>query len=199
MTETLQSFLPEAILEWTMLGREQPRVGNRHHWKAPHGVYRARGSDRWLAISVGSDAEWRGLCAAMGQPGLADDPRFADAARRHAAGAALDAIVEGWTRALSAAEAAERLQRAGVPASAVLNARDALADAHMVERSFVRDDEHPLTGRRPMAGAPWKVRDAAITYRHAPLLGEANDYVLRDLLGLGAEEIGRLEEARAIY
>lgn len=200
MTETLQSLLPEAILEYTMLGREAPRVGNRHPWKAPHGIYRARGDDRWLAISVSTEAEWQALCQVMGQPELAGDPRFGDAAGRRAHAAALDPLITAWSRALPPEEAAERLQQAGVAASLVYDARDVLEDEHLRERGFIHEDRHPSAGAHPMPAAPWRFRALPpLVYGHAPLLGADNDYVFGGLLGLAEAEMRRLEAARVIY
>jgi crotonobetainyl-CoA:carnitine CoA-transferase CaiB-like acyl-CoA transferase len=200
MTETLQSLIPEAILEYTLLGREPERIGNRHPWKAPHGIYRAQGDDRWLAISVETDAEWRTLCQVMDRPGLADDPRFADPAGRRSNGAALDAIVADWSRAQVAEDTAERLQQAGVPATLVYNSRDVLTDSHLIERGFIVEDDHPRAGRRPMPGAPWFFQEMPpITYHHAPLVGQDNEYVFGEILGLDAEQVRELEAAKVIY
>lgn len=200
MTETLQSFMAEHILAYTMLGREPQRIGNRHRQKAPHGIYRGLGEDRWVAISVASEDEWAALCRVVGRPDLAADPRFADAAARRAHADALDGQITAWTRTLPPEEAASRLQAAGVAATLVYNARDVLADAHMRERGFIVADEHPKAGRRPMPGRPWHFARVALPpLRHTPLLGQDNDYVFRELLGLPAHEVRRLEEARVIY
>lgn len=200
MTEVLQSVIPQAILEYTMLGREAQRIGNRHRWKAPHGVYRAGGEDRWLAISVSNEEEWRALCQVTDRPGLASDRRFASAEARRANAAELEAIITAWTVEQVAEDAAERLQHAGVPATLVYDPRDVLNDEHLRQRGFIRADDHPRAGTRLMPALPWRFHNGpAPSYRHAPLLGADNDYVFRGLLGLSAEEMRDLERRKVIH
>ena len=67
MLEGMMTLIPQPILDYTMNAREWTRVGNRDALKAPHGIYRCRGDDRWLAISVATQAEWQSLCAVAGR------------------------------------------------------------------------------------------------------------------------------------
>src|SRR3990172_4952839 len=99
-----------------MNGSQPPRSGNRDPWMAPHGIFRCDGEDQWLSIACGSDDVWRSLCAAMGQPDLADDPRFRTLAGRKANEDALEALVEGRTSTQDPMAATELLQAAGVAA-----------------------------------------------------------------------------------
>ena len=81
MLETTEMVMPEALLEFAMNGREPHRLGNRDQWMAPHNCYKASGGPLdWVTIAASSEAEWRALCAAIGQPSLAADPRFGSAA-----------------------------------------------------------------------------------------------------------------------
>ncbi|MGQ9677262.1 MAG: CaiB/BaiF CoA transferase family protein, partial [Chloroflexota bacterium] len=84
----------EAVLDYIANGRVQDRMGNRHPHMAPHGVYRCAGNDNWVAIAVSNDEEWRALCAAMGQPALAEDERFHDSLSRLEHQDELDQIIE---------------------------------------------------------------------------------------------------------
>src|SRR6185369_14452625 len=95
--ETSMVVLPEAFLEAEMNGSPPERNGNRHPWMAPHGIFRAAGDDRWIALAVRGDDEWRRLATLMGAPGLGDDPRYATAAARKANEDALEALVAAWT------------------------------------------------------------------------------------------------------
>ena len=200
MTETLQSLMPDAVAEYTMLGREPHRIGNRHAWKAPHGIYRTRGEDTWLAISVSSEEEWQALCQAIGHPTLASDHRFATFQLRNANADALDSLITRWTLEQDSQEATRLLQEAAVPASPTNNMRDLLADEHLRGRGFVVEDDHPQAGRRVMPGVPWRFKSLGPPdYRHAPLLGEDNDYVFGEILGLETREIQQLIEDQVIY
>jgi len=198
MSETLQSVAPEAIAEFGLTGEPVTRRGNRHRWKAPHGVYRCRGDDAWLAISVSSDEQWRALRGVVNAGDL-DDRRYETCEKRKEHEAALDATIAGWAKDYQPQEAAALLQKAGVPATAVYNARDLVEDQHLLERKAIVTIEHPKAGRHPMMGAPWHLEHTpAPNYRSAPLIGEANVYVLRELLGLSDGEVDQLVAAGVV-
>ena len=192
--EALLPFLGELFLECGMTGATPPRRGNRHSSMAPHGVYRCRGEDSWVAIAVGSDAEFAALCDVIGRPELARDERFADVVSRHRNQDPLDEIVSGWTADLPHSEAAARLQAAGVSASPVLTIPELMADPHLEERGYWAEVAHRDAGVWTMDGPAWRFDDAPAHVRlPAPCFAEHNDYVLRDLLGLSEDEVTELE------
>src|SRR5207253_2711888 len=80
--EASMHFLTPALLDYTVNGRVQSRHGNVSPEHAPHGVYPAKGEDRWVAIACGSEEQWRGLCRATGHEALATDAHFATFAAR---------------------------------------------------------------------------------------------------------------------
>ncbi|MGH2632106.1 MAG: CoA transferase, partial [Tepidiformaceae bacterium] len=84
MIEGEFQVLGDAYIDFAFNGRERMRCGNDHPWMAPHGVFRCRGEDAWVAIAVASNEEFAALCEVIGQPGLASEPRFATHAARHA-------------------------------------------------------------------------------------------------------------------
>src|SRR5260370_28989806 len=147
------SLLGEALLV-AAAGGEPTRAGNDHQRMAPHGIYPAGGEDRWLAIGVRTDAEWRALVTAIGEPGLAEDSRFAGAEARHANRAALDPIVGAWTATLPAQEAAERLQAAGIAAHASWTTAEIAADPHLWEFRVIVTVPEPDGKERHTAGEP---------------------------------------------
>ena len=199
MTETVQALLPEAIAECTSSAREPERIGNRHRRKAPHGVYRARGDDEWLALSVDGESQWEALKAVIDDD-VTNDPRFATETDRRANHDALDDVIEGWTKEQDAREAARVLQASGVPAAHAVNERELLADPHLNDRDFIVQDDHPEAGTHPMAGVPWRFRRASLEEnRPAPTLGRDNDYVFHGILGLDRAEIAELERERVIH
>ena len=116
------------------------RTGNRqpHGGGAPHGAYRCAGDDRWVAITVFTDEEWRAFVEALGNPQWAADPRFADSGARERNADALDAFVESWTREHTAEEVMSRLQAAGVAAGVVQTGTDLSRDPQLKERGFFR-------------------------------------------------------------
>ncbi len=200
MWETLEMMLAESIIEYEMTGRQPERMGNHDNWIAPHEAYKALGDEeQWVTIAVPSEREWRRLCEAIRQPGLADDPRFCTAELRKRNEAALDAIVTQWTRTRERWELTEILQRAGVAAFPTLNNRDVATDSHLRARGFLVELEHPEIGRRTHAGIPWTMTGTPCHVRAtAPLLGADTDSILSTLLGYSREQIDQLRAAGVI-
>ena len=125
------TLMPEAILDYTLNGRQAHRMANRDLAKAPHGVYPCHGEEAWVAISVGSDLEWQALCQATGHPEWDDDPRFSDALARWHHQDDLDNLLATWTQQHDAMEVAHHLQCAGVPAGPSHNAKSLLEDPQL--------------------------------------------------------------------
>jgi crotonobetainyl-CoA:carnitine CoA-transferase CaiB-like acyl-CoA transferase len=192
--ESMTSVIGEFFVGFGMNGCQPPLLGNRHRSMAPHGCYPCAGEDRWLAIGVGSDAEFAALCRVMGRPDLAADPRFADVVSRHHHQDALDEAISAWTSGQSPQEAALALQQAGVAASPVPSVAELMEDPHLRERGFFERTAHAEAGVWEMDGIPWRL---SLTPAHvrlgAPCFGEHNDYVFRHLLGLSEEEVAELE------
>ena len=98
MLEAVLSLMPEALLEYAITGRLPQPMGNHDQWMAPHNCYKALGNEHmWVTIVVGSEQEWRALCQAIGQPALAEDPRFRMPSCARKTRAELDGIIETWT------------------------------------------------------------------------------------------------------
>lgn len=98
MVEAVAVQIPEMIMDYAMNGRVRGRIGNRDDMGSPHGCYPCRGEDRWVAIAVSSEEEWKALCRAMGRPEWIQDERFGDAFRRWKNQAELDSLIGQWTR-----------------------------------------------------------------------------------------------------
>ena len=109
--EAMASLLGDAILEYTVSGKEAEPVGNSSTEAAPHGVYRCQGDDRWCAIAVFTDEEWQGFKRALGNPPWAEDKRFATLSGRLKNRVELDRLVEEWTKEHTAEEVMALLQR----------------------------------------------------------------------------------------
>ncbi|MGD0779278.1 MAG: CoA transferase [Dehalococcoidales bacterium] len=200
MIEGSANFLGEMVIGYTMNGALGERMGNRDKSAAPHGCYRCQGNDEWVAIAVGSQAEWQAFVNAIGNPDWAKRAEFSNEANRLHNQDELDKLVEDWTRQHHQYEVMELLQKAGVAAGASLNIKDLVSDPQLKAREFFVDIEHPVIGNITLAGLPWKPEGKQKgNYSCPPLLGEHNDYVFGDLLGLTSEEIARLKEEKVIY
>ncbi len=193
MTEALTGMIPEAVMEYSLTGKEPPRTGNRDGRKAPHGVFRCLGEEKWVAISVETDAQFRALAQVSGNEGWASDARFATSSARLENQDALEALLQQWTAGMEVEEVVATLQAVGVPAAPVSDTAEVLADLHLAERGFVAPVEHPAAGLRPVTTLPWAAdgqRGDAL--RPAPTFGQHNHWVLKELLQLPGEEYERL-------
>jgi benzylsuccinate CoA-transferase BbsF subunit len=162
---------------------------------APHGVYPCAGEDRWIALSVTTDADWQALLAELGQDELASDPRFATLVDRHRNHAALDVQIACSTRGRDAFELMERLQQRGVAAGVAQTARDLLErDPQLRERGHFAVLDHPEMGPTVYNAPPFRLRSVTepVMRTPAPLLGQHTREVCTDLLGMNGDEIDKL-------
>ena len=186
-------------------------LGNRSRDMAPHGCYRCADEgalslgeregpvekeERWLALAVESDEQWRALREVVdgAVPDL-DDDALASKAGRIAAQDAIDAALSAWLRPQAVADAEQALRAAGVPASRVVTGNDMASK----DTPFFPALSHPVAAMRHYTGVP-VLRDGKhrVTHRRPPLLGEHTEYVLHDLLRLDADEIERLTAAKIV-
>jgi len=198
--EATVNLLGTDILEYTANGDLPPRPGNRSRDYCPHGAYRCAGEDRWCAIAVASDEDWRLLCAAIDRPELAADERFASAEARRAHEDAIDDVITAWTRDRDAWDVMRTLQGAGVIAGVVEDLED------MVTRDPGLSTRHLLAVERPGEGftftthaQPSRMDGETPPLRRAPYLGEHNEEVYKGLLGLSAERFVELLAEQVIY
>jgi crotonobetainyl-CoA:carnitine CoA-transferase CaiB-like acyl-CoA transferase len=195
MREALTPLLGEFIMDYAMNGRAARAMGNRHPFMAPHGCYRCQGEDKWIAITISSDEEWRSLCYAMGNPSWASEERFGDSLRRRENQDELDRLIEEWTSRYGHRQLMDMLQRGGVAAGAVLNVAELVDDPHLEERGFFQPLSHPEAGTHLYPGVSWRMGKTPGSLRFpAPCFAEHNEYVFGQLLGMPAEDISRLAE-----
>ena len=154
--EAMIGNLGEFVLGYQMDGDTGERIGNRHISRV-QGVYECVTPDEWLAVSVGSDAEFAALCGVLEAPELARDPRFADVASRHRHHDDLDAIIDAWAKTRSQGEAAHTMQAAGVPAAPVLKVPRLMADEHLRSRGFWESVAHTDAGTWDIEGPVWRM------------------------------------------
>jgi crotonobetainyl-CoA:carnitine CoA-transferase CaiB-like acyl-CoA transferase len=192
--EVTTAMLGEHVVDYALTGRLPSPMGNRHPLRVPQGVYPCQGEDRWIAVSIGSDDEWRQLCQAIGHPQCAQDPRFATVLARQRHQTELDQLLIHWTQEHDHYQAMHILQAHGVAAGAVLTGGETLVDAHLEARGFWDVVDHPEAWTYKQVTPPWRLaKYPRRLTTPAPRLGEHNHYVLGDLLGLPEQEIAVLE------
>jgi crotonobetainyl-CoA:carnitine CoA-transferase CaiB-like acyl-CoA transferase len=184
------------FLEYVMNRQQTLPLGNRHPYYAPQGCYPCRGEDKWVALVIRSEEEWRAFSSMTGRPDWAEDERFRTRESRRRHHDELDREIAAITRELEARELMGRLQQHGIAAGAVLNLEELAADPQLAARSFFQLDgpdgkRYPgLPGRDPGWGVP--------VLSKGPGMGADNEWVAIDLLGrattdvpgFGPEDIG---------
>ena len=211
--ESTVCWAETAILDYTANDHIQTAMNNHLPYAAPHGVYRCLGEDRevdycampesvpdhrkkderWCAIAVFTDDEWEAFCDVVGNPAWTKDGKFATFAGRKENEDELDRLVEQWTIEKSPEDVMMLLQNAGIAAGVVQDGEDLLTrDPQLRERGFHVYLDHPEAGRIAHDGLTFSLSQTPGEVRRAPLLGEHNEYVYREILGFTEEEVDRL-------
>ncbi len=191
--ESMTSMIGDSVMAYTLNGEVVECDGNRHADMAPHGVYPCLDGE-WLSLAVPTDAAWRVLAEQMGCPELASSAGYATLAGRKANEAALDRLLADWTAAQDAQKLSDKLQTVGLAAAKSQSSVDLVADSHLWGRGFYTEVTDSEGESRTIVGPGWKMsRGAAIT-QAAPRLGEHNDYVFGEILGLSVAEQQKLAE-----
>ncbi|MGV0808843.1 CoA transferase [Mycolicibacterium setense] len=192
-SEVMLSHLAGEIAADVMVRRgHEPSVQPAHD--APWGLFPAAGEDRWLAVTVRDDADWRALCAVIDRPDLGGDVRLRTRTGRDAHRGRIDEAVRAWSSQRPAAEAMDLLQAAGVPAGGVLRAVEVAEWDYYVQRRAFREELHPY------ADEPFTMENVQIhsdriadpPLLQAPLLGEQTREIAAELLDLDEAGIDEL-------
>ena len=198
-SECVTALLGGPVVDYALHGLVPMRDGNRRPGMAPHNTYRCGGENEWISIAVAVDDEWQALCRVMGRPELAAHPSYRDAVGRKAHERELDEIVGLWTASLTAYQAMESLQAAGVAAVPSFRADQLFHDPHVRARGGWVTLQHPVQGERHELRVPWRFAEGETTYRPAPLMGQHEGYVFGELLGIEPVEMERLQAQRVVY
>jgi benzylsuccinate CoA-transferase BbsF subunit len=199
--EAVMQMVGPAFMDYSLNGRVAGPLGNKHPLSAaaPHCVFPCAGDDRWISIAVETDAQWQALVAAMGRPGWARAAEWTTLAGRLADIETLHAKIGEWTAEFDDRTLARELQAVGVPAAPVLNVADLLDDPHYRARETFIEVEHPLGYRETIYGAYVKMDRTPAVVRPGPWIGQDNDRVFLDLLGLDPARYEQLKKDRVIY
>lgn len=193
------SGIADAIMDYSMNGRNQSRNGNRHPAMAPHNCYPCSGRDEWISIAVGTQSEWNSLVDVMGRPAWCSDGRFSDEDRRWRNQEELDRLIGEWTKNHDSLGLMKMLQEAGIAAMPSFNSKQLCEDEHLCERKAFSVIEHPALGKHHVLTPPWRMSETPVEATKCfPAPGEDNEYVFGELLGLSGEEISELTERGVI-
>ncbi|MFC2014608.1 CaiB/BaiF CoA transferase family protein [Chloroflexota bacterium] len=190
-------FMAPLILDNVVNNRVANRMGNECTYAAPHNAYRCVGEDRWCAIAVFTDEEWQSFCTVIGSPELTKDPRFATLLARKENEEELDRIINEWTAKYTPPVVMTLMQEAGVAAGMVQNVQDQIEkDPHLKHRHFFWEIEDSEREKESPAFEPdYRL---SLRIRQGPTVGQHNDYVLKDILGVSDKEITDLTDEGVI-
>ena len=195
-----------AILDYTVNGRPARRPGNPnsnrsiHPRMAPHGIYRSRGEDNWVGISVRNSDDWEELCATMGFSDLTADDSLDSVDGRMDRHDEIDRRIEEWTSVRSKIEAMEVLQARGIPAGAVQRPEDRIDnDPNTRAWGLFPTVGHQKMGNVRVDGMPIKLSETPARIQNGgPVLGQHNTEVFGGVLGMAADTVSGLTEAGVI-
>jgi formyl-CoA transferase len=195
--EAVLNMMESLVTEYDKVGYIRERTGAILPNVAPSNVYRT--GDGMVLIAANQDTVFSRLAEAMGQPGLATDPRYSTHGARGAHQAELDALVEQWTGTLTTRAVLEAMDKFGVPAGLIYRAPDMLADPHFQAREAIVTVPHPDFGELRMQNVAPKLSETPGGVRSpSPSLGEHNDAVYLDLLGLDRARYEDLKSRRVV-
>ena len=183
-------FLAPQIIDYNASGKIVSRNGNRSDVAAPQGAYPCAGDDQWCAIAVDTEQQWEDLRLTMGDPAWAGDDRFKSVEDRLSNHDEIDGHIGQWTMDKTAQEVMDLLQSHGVPSGVVQRSSDLLQDPQLTHCNLYRYMDHPEMGNIPYTGHQFRIQGYDSGPRSpAPLLGQHNEYVLKDLLGMTDEDM----------
>lgn len=188
-------FMAPSIVNYAVNGKVDERLGNWSEYYSPNNAYQCQGNDRWCAITVANETEWEAFCGVIGKPELKLDPQFISLKARKSNEKALDGIITNWTKTRTAEAVMEAMQKAGIAASVVNTGEDLLdKDPQLKYRGTFVSLVHPeypakidIPKYRTQQGNHFTLSKYQPELKRAPLLGEHNEYVFKELLGLSDE------------
>src|SRR6266700_4551427 len=208
--QLVEVAMQEAVLNLTRVkftqtlatGEPLQRTGNRSVTGSYADLVRCAGSGVneyvYMMLPPDNPQTFQAMVEVIGRPDLRDDDRFNSPPARAKNAAALTEIIEGWARQHDKREVMKAFAGRGIPCGAVLDTAEVLSDAHLRERGTIVDLDHPTRGRFSTIISPLRLSDSPVEARRAPLYGEHNEEVLRDIAGYTPEEIAALRDKGVI-
>lgn len=172
-------------------GEDPRRQGSQHPNLVPYGIFPAQ--DGSIVVACLTNAFWVRICAAIGAPELASDPRFDTIEKRRDNRDAVNALISDFTSQRSVADLEDLFAEHQVPNAPILGIQAALSQPQAVARELVVQTEHPVLGSIPILNRPIKFAGAPQPVPEAPpVLGQHSNEILREILGLSPDEIAKL-------
>ena len=201
LRDCLSAILETAIPRYTMSGgKDKPgRSGPHHATMAPYGVFDA-GRGNYVVMGALNEGIWARLCTAMNRADCIGDPRFNNTTVRAQNINETVALIEGWLQSFEdVKEALDILESHSVPSAPVQNIEQLMADPQFQMRDMIVEVEDPIFGKVKLPCTPMRFSETSVMNSEAPpLLGEHNEEVLKNVLGMTDEEINELRSRKII-
>ena len=199
-----------ALLDYQVSQKTPSRIGNKDFCMAPHGVYPCKGEDRWCAIAVQNETQWHSFIKILGSPGWGNEAEFSNLDVRLQNQERLDKLISEWTKTQDAEELMEMMQREAIPSSIVSKGQDLHGSRHLNDRGFYQPSKY-FTAERGKPAYDWiegqgmasvvpvHMSGTPMVYGDYHNIGEDNEYVYGEVLGLSQDEIYRMTDNGAFY
>ena len=202
MQDAVVNFSRVKMREYYETGKNPGRTGSALARTAPGDIFPCKpgGADDYAYIycqPVRSHM-WDALLLLLGREDLVDHPDWSNPVWRGENKQTVDKMVSDWTMQHDKHEVMRILGEGGIPCGAVLNAEDIHTDPHLLERGMITTMDHPERGKFKMPGFPVQLGDSPVDMEPAPLLGQHNAEVYKELLGLTEHDLAQLEQEAVI-
>lgn len=190
--ETAAHFVAPTVMDYVVNGRTAEREGNRAGCAAPHAAFPCQGQDRWCAIAVFNDQQWQALCQVIGNPAWTKRAKFSTILARKKNEDELEKLVGQWTSQHTAEDVETLMQQAGVPAHVVETNADLFDDPQLKHRGHFRRFEHAVLGNYAHSAPAIRMSKTPDSQFGAPLIGQHNEFVLKEILHKSDDEVAEL-------
>jgi crotonobetainyl-CoA:carnitine CoA-transferase CaiB-like acyl-CoA transferase len=198
LVDSVVSAMETIIQIYLVENRIPQRTGNRYEFIYPYDTFKAR--DGWVVIAVGNNKLWEVFCDAIGTNHLLEDRKYRDNYDRVKAHVEVRRIVEEWTGCRTVREVVDFLLSKTIPCAPLYTVKDVVEDPHIADaRRMIREVEHPVAGKMKVVGSPINLSETpSEVYTPAPLLGQHNEEILKNILNYSEERIAALKREKII-
>tara|TARA_Y100001970_G_scaffold291317_1_gene427986 strand:+ start:1366 stop:2628 length:1263 start_codon:yes stop_codon:yes gene_type:complete len=197
--ETFIPHLTKYLMEYSMNNKNPTQIGNRHPSRAPQGVYKSKGDNQWIAISIRNDIDWENLCTLYGSNDLLSNSLYKNALERIKYHDEIDEILNNWTVKYDKFELMHLLQKKHIPSAAIMNEREIVYNEHLNSRDYFIKIDHPIAGEHSYPKNIWGFRYIQEPpFKRANIYGEHNEEILNSILGINQEDIANMWNKKII-
>ncbi|HJO60331.1 MAG TPA: CoA transferase [SAR202 cluster bacterium] len=200
MAESLTASIPAGLLEYQITNQLPTPIGNDDVIKSPHGLYKCKGYDAWIAISIQNEVQWGSLCKLLDIPKILNSSNCSSPKARQENKVEIDQEINKFTSSLGNYEAMDIFQNHGIPSGPSLNISEAYSDPHNTHSGYLAPQIYPDGATRLMPGMPWKTEESEpVHVIPAPQIGDSNHRIYMELMGMSSDAYQECIRNQIIY